>query len=266
VDRCVLLVDAGYLFAQGGLAIHGTKARHKLALDAQALITGLKDLVEERSGMPLLRTYWYDGAQQGIPTAEHQRVAHVPFVKLRMGRINAANQQKGVDALIYRDLMTLATERAVTEAYLLSGDDDLREGVIFAQDRGMRVSLLGIKHNDLTSQSKELLFEVDDRINVDLDLLRRALAHLPTQPTLSLGETTASQTPNAVGEEYARTWLENATDETKAALIQGLPTIPRTLDIDLVRTAEATLGRSLRGEDATKRTIRQGFWTVVQNS
>ena len=78
---------------------------------------------------PVLRTYWYDGAKDGIPTTEQQRIAALANVKLRLGRLNTNNQQKGVDALIYRDLMTLASERAVTDAFLVSGDEDLREGV-----------------------------------------------------------------------------------------------------------------------------------------
>ena len=72
----------------------------------------------------------------------------MPNVKLRLGRINAKNQQKGVDALIYRDLTTLARERAICDAFLLAGDEDLREGVKAAQDMGVRVTLIGIDQNE----------------------------------------------------------------------------------------------------------------------
>lgn len=41
MDRCVLLVDAGYLFAQGGLVVHGTKSRRELTLDAGQFVTGI---------------------------------------------------------------------------------------------------------------------------------------------------------------------------------------------------------------------------------
>jgi uncharacterized LabA/DUF88 family protein len=283
MDRCVLLVDAGYLFAQGGYATHGTKARHRLVLDPSRLISELKSMVEQHSGMALLRTYWYDGAQGGIPTAEHQRIARVPFVKLRMGRINNANQQKGVDALIYRDLMTLATERAVSEAYLLSGDDDLREGVIFAQDRGMRVSLIGISHKGKTNQSQELFYEVDDRMNLSQDILNNSLTLIPLQPSLlTLGNTIApAALPGpvgvaeaaepatlrgapSIGREYGHEWWGSAKTETRASVLQAAPVIPKTLDVDLIRFAERDFGRSLRGEETTKRDVRRGFWEAIR--
>jgi uncharacterized LabA/DUF88 family protein len=58
--------------------------------------------------------------------------------------------------------MTLARERAIAEAFLLSGDEDLREGVTAAQDQGVRVTVVGIQpvsqhHN----QSRELIQEAD---------------------------------------------------------------------------------------------------------
>ena len=74
-----------------------------------------------------LRTYWYDGATNAVPTPDHEQIGGLPYVKVRLGRL-IRGEQKGVDALIYRDLMTLARERAITCAYLLSGDEDLREG------------------------------------------------------------------------------------------------------------------------------------------
>lgn len=264
VDRCVLLVDAGYLFAQGGLACHGTKARQSLNLDPNRLIQDLTKLVTDHCKLPILRTYWYDGAKQGIPTAEHHTVAKVPYVKLRMGRISGAGQQKGVDALIYRDLMTLATERAVTEAYLLSGDDDLREGMIFAQDRGMRVNLLGIAHNGRTNQSQEMAYEADDRLTIDLAIVRAALTMVPVQPELALTTDAPPATPATpfdAGKSYAKEWLSNATEDAQLALVSGRPKIPSTLDIDLIRSAELALGRSLRGESEDKKKVRSGFWT-----
>jgi NYN domain-containing protein len=42
------------------------------------------------------------------------------------------------------DLITLARERAMSTAYLISGDEDIREGVAAAQQMGVRVVLVGI--------------------------------------------------------------------------------------------------------------------------
>ena len=74
-------------------------------------------------GAPTLRLYWYDAAKDGIRTAEQLKIAELPQVKLRLGRLNSQRQQKGVDALIYRDMITLAQNRAVTQMVLVSGDE-----------------------------------------------------------------------------------------------------------------------------------------------
>lgn len=164
MDRFAVFVDAGYLFAAGGIATCGTKARSQLAFDARGFAAMLLPRLQAVSGLPLLRMYWYDGAKRGIPTVEQQVVAGLPNVKLRLGRLNGRNEQKGVDALIYRDIITLASRRAVADAYLLSGDEDLREGVRAAQDLGVRVGLVGIDERGRRNQSAELRDEVDEHL------------------------------------------------------------------------------------------------------
>src|SRR3712207_9253694 len=47
-------------------------------------------------------------------------------------------------ALPIWDLIILSEERAIATAYLLGGDEDLREGVAEAQERGVRVVLTEI--------------------------------------------------------------------------------------------------------------------------
>ena len=135
--------------------------------------------------LPVLRTYWYDGAKRGIPTQAQQAVASLPNVKLRLGRINFQNQQKGVDALIYRDLMTLARERAICEAFLLAGDEDLREGVRAAQDQGVRVTVIGIPPAQRANQSEELRMEADENLSLDRAQLSPlfALTRVPSVPS-----------------------------------------------------------------------------------
>jgi NYN domain len=152
-DRSAIFIDAGYLLAAGGLICCGTKDRSRFVCDHQRLTMDLGEWAREHSGgMSSLRTYWYDGAKNAVPTPEHEKIGGLPYVKVRLGRIHSG-QQKGVDALIYRDLMTLARERAVARAYLLSGDEDLREGVIAAQDMGVQVILIGIPTSQRANQS-----------------------------------------------------------------------------------------------------------------
>jgi uncharacterized LabA/DUF88 family protein len=144
VDRTAIFVDAGYLFASGSKLLTGDKqARSQVHLDHDAVLALLTTLANELSSLPLLRIYWYDGASSGANPAQ-VALSYRPNVKLRLGLVNAQGQQEGVDQLLTRDLTSLAQHRAMADAVLLSGDDDLRGAVEQAQEFGVRVHLLGI--------------------------------------------------------------------------------------------------------------------------
>jgi len=266
VDRCAVFVDAGYLFAAGGELCCGTKARNRIQLDASEANRLLTDLATTRCQLPVLRTYWYDGARDGIPTASQQVVASLPNVKLRLGRLNARNQQKGVDALIYRDLMTLAQQRAICEAFLLSGDEDLREGVRAAQDQGVRVTLIGIDPvSQDYNQSRDLVHEADEVVHLDKGQLATLLspAISAASPVLPGNGTPPAPDLGELGCSFAREWLGRATDTELAALKAQAPRIPKTLDVELLRFAEQALSTSLRGSDEQHRLLRRSFWSEV---
>jgi uncharacterized LabA/DUF88 family protein len=143
MDRAAVFVDAGYLFAEGSRLIAGEKLRRSaLRLDHDAILRKLTDLTQELTGVPLLRIYWYDGATSA-PNPAQVALAYRPNVKLRLGAVTEQGQA-GVDALLVGDLVTLARNRALSDAVLLSGDDDVREAVEEAQSFGVRVHLLGI--------------------------------------------------------------------------------------------------------------------------
>ena len=73
MDRIAVFVDAGYLFAQGSVELHGERlTRGELRLDHEAVVTKLQAFAERVSGLPLLRIYWYDGTSQG-PTSSTSR-------------------------------------------------------------------------------------------------------------------------------------------------------------------------------------------------
>ena len=99
MTRAAIFVDAGYLFAQGSVALTGTKQpRTKLILNVTATIAELKAVHQTKTaGCELLRVYWYDGALGTRPTLEQTTLAHTDNVKLRLGFINSLGQQKGVD-------------------------------------------------------------------------------------------------------------------------------------------------------------------------
>lgn len=266
MDRCAVFVDAGYLFAAGGELCCGTKARNRIQLDPAEANRLLTDLATTRCQLPVLRTYWYDGARDGIPTASQQVVASLPNVKLRLGRLNSRNQQKGVDALIYRDLMTLAQERAICEAFLLSGDEDLREGVRAAQDKGVRVTLVGIDPvSQDYNQSRDLVQEADEVVRVNRGQLATMLRPVTAAPPPAAPLAGGLPAPKVgdVGRSFAREWLGRATDTELASLKAQSPRIPRTLDVELLRFAEQALSTSLRGSDDQHRLLRRSFWSEV---
>ncbi len=143
MDRTAVFVDAGYLFASGSRLIAGDKlARSQLHLNHDAVLSLLTGLAQELTGLPLLRIYWYDGASAG-PNPAHVALAYRQNLKLRLGQV-VDQGQRGVDALIVEDLVMLAHNRALADAVLLTGDDDIRPGVEQAQAFGVRVHLLGI--------------------------------------------------------------------------------------------------------------------------
>ena len=162
MQRVAVLVDAGYLFAQGSTAITGSsKPRQQIQLDEVKAVEALiQHSCEQASGCSVLRVYWYDGVSARGPSEDHERIASCKDVKLRLGFINSSGRQKGVDSLIVTDLIELARNKAITDAVLVSGDEDLRIGVQIAQSHGIRVHLLGIEPAR-GSQSKTLRQEAD---------------------------------------------------------------------------------------------------------
>ena len=171
MDRHATFVDAGYVFAAGGELCCGTNDRRRFDLDVPGLRDHLNNVAKEATGLSALRMYWYDAAPYNGPTSDHQAIALLPNIKLRLGRIKSG-RQKGVDALIYHDLVNLARERAISDAFLVSGYEDLREGVRTVQGMGVRVTLIGIPPSrSATNQSLELVQEADERKTLTKDVL-----------------------------------------------------------------------------------------------
>jgi hypothetical protein len=161
MERFAFFVDAGYVL-ECGARILKQPGRAQIRCNYKGLTEDLQGRIEEYSAGTLrkLRLYWYDAAVDAIPDAEQQAIAKLAHVKLRLGRL-VNKRQKGVDALIMRDLMTLARERAMVVAYLVSGDEDLREGVMAVQDMGVQVVLVGF---DGPGQAQTLINEADEHM------------------------------------------------------------------------------------------------------
>lgn len=162
--RVAVFVDAGYVYAQGSCALTGLKtpkSREQLILDESEIAKALKEEAKSSSdGKELLRIYWYDGAPSSGPSVGQARMGKLNDVKLRLGQLNSEGQQKGVDSLIVTDLMELARNKAISDAVIVTGDEDVRVGVQIAQSLGVRVHLLGFV-GPKASQSISLQQESD---------------------------------------------------------------------------------------------------------
>lgn len=178
MDRAAVFVDAGYLFASGSQLIADARLpRGELYLDHDVVLRLLRRLVAELTSLPLLRIYWYDGASAG-PTSQQLALAYQPDVKLRLGMVNPEGHQSGVDALLISDLITLSRNRALADAVLLTGDDDIRVGVQQAQEYGVRVHLLGIAPTQ-DNQAGSLAREADSLRELGISEVQSFLSRLP---------------------------------------------------------------------------------------
>jgi hypothetical protein len=150
-------VDVGYLYAAAGELLLGTANRSECRVDAEGMIHALMKLAAAQLGDDLLRVYWFDAARDRVPTIDQRVIAQLAQVKLRLGNLNLRGQQKGVDAQIRGDLENLARHRAVTDAVLLAGDEDMISAEA-AQSYGVRVHLWGVRPPG-TNQAERLVGE-----------------------------------------------------------------------------------------------------------
>ena len=277
MKRAAVFVDAGYLYAQGSAALAGEKvARTSLVLDANAVVAKLKAFAEARSGTSLLRIYWYDAAPAGRAlTPDHEGLAYLDNVKLRLGILNTQGHQKGVDTLIVTDLIELARNQAISDAVLVSGDEDVRTGVQIAQSFGVRVHLLAVVQGR-GSQSPQLQMEADTTSEWPVETVASFLT-LRTLPVLVSG--TAPDGPYdavpGVGEpagpphwEVERlsrlddgAWLDHALDQAVAVLQKpeidqlmvwwndGGRGLPSSVDGPLLASCAKTINRELTNEE-----------------
>ena len=171
MDRCALFVDASYVLTDGAMAVHGTRRGESVSWDYEGLLQLLSSLARERSGLPLLRCYWYEATVDGRRTAEQDALADVPGIKLRIAKIRPGRRE-GVETEIHRDLTTLARNNAISDALVVSAEEDLAQVIADVQDLGMRVMLMHIAVDGNWTVSRALRQESDDIIEISGDHLR----------------------------------------------------------------------------------------------
>ena len=169
LSRYAIMVDVGYIYASAGELLFSAASRREYRVDADKLIQALTRHAEDQVRGELLRVYWYDAARDRVPTIDQRVIAQMPWVKLRLGNLNARGQQKGVDAQIRADMEALARHRAITDAILVAGDEDMVPAVEAAQAFGVRIHLWGVEPPYGTNQAERLVWESDT-----VDVLERS--------------------------------------------------------------------------------------------
>ncbi|MDP9846549.1 NYN domain-containing protein [Streptosporangium lutulentum] len=290
--KYAVLVDVGYLYAAAGEVLLGAKERKEYRVAADELIQALQKHAEARIHGELLRIYWYDAARDRVPTVDQRVIAQLPWVKVRLGNLNARGQQKGVDAQIRSDLEALARHHAVSDTILLAGDEDMVPAVEAAQAYGVRIHLWGVEPPYGTNQAERLVWESDTVEIISADFLRsffsRAPAPVPVPTTPiapSPAQVFAGRTPavaakpkapagqvtklgpsrprvEEVGEHVAQKWILTRGRDNIRDLLPG-PILPTVIDTELLIEAEKELGHSLRPYPEARVWLRDGFWARV---
>lgn len=274
MDRVAVFIDAGYLFAAGSTLLAGHKLRRgETRLDEVAALAFFDGLARA-TGLPLLRIYWYDGTNAG-PSPVHTSLAHRSNVKVRLGIVNSAGEQKGVDSLIVTDLINLSRNRAMADAVLLTGDEDIRVGVQQAQELGVRVHLVGIEpaqsnQSNLLRQEADTIREITKAETgtfltqvtpIPITVLPPAsspFAPLPPTPVSVVPPSSAAITGNSQLGQIAvqvATAISKVDSDRVANDVTG--TVPRDIDQQLLRAGRTAKGASL--EEHEKRELRRLF-------
>jgi uncharacterized LabA/DUF88 family protein len=215
VDRCALFVDASYVLADGAMAVHGTRRGESVSWDYEGLLQLLSSLARERSGLQVLRCYWYEATVDGRRTAEQDALADVPGIKLRVAKIRPGRRE-GVETEIHRDLTTLARNNAISDALVISAEEDLAQVIADVQDLGLRVILVHIAVDGNWTISRALRQESDDIIEIGGE-------HLRPFVELIAGAEPAHADEQESAEQAAARPLANGHSLAGAASYQPLP-------------------------------------------
>jgi uncharacterized LabA/DUF88 family protein len=174
MDRCAVLVDAGYVLAAAANVVSGDPGRPGIDVDYPGLVTALTERAAAETGLPVLRVYWYDAAPATGPTRDQRLLRVLDGLKLRLGKLvrrdDGKFEQKGVDTFLHADLTGLARKRAVADVVLVSGDEDLLHAVEEAQEYGTRIHLWGAASD--YNQSLELIAAVDKSMTLSEEWLK----------------------------------------------------------------------------------------------
>ena len=269
MDRHAIFVDAGYFYAAGTQAAFGAATSRKLvSIKSPAAL--VKDLAVAAAApvdaKPLLRVYWYDAMPGPRLSLEQSAIA-----------LNSAGEQKGVDSLIVTDLIELARNGAISDAVLVSGDEDLRIAVQLAQSFGVKVHILAAG-NPSQNVSASLQMEADSVSALDGAWFNnhfiKAAPAAVTQAIVAAASPVAGQTATPKESslaEAAEKICAELLNEATPAQITGLrehfksqQSVPPEFDRKLIAKVAALLaGRKLTGDEM--RSVRGVFVQQVRS-
>lgn len=283
MDRFAVLVDAGYLLSQAVQILSAKASRSRADLqitDPKSLVALLVEKAsKELANDKLLRVYWYDGVGQSL-SAEHRAIISIDDVQLRAGTINGKGQQKGVDSKIVTDLIELATNQAISDALLVTGDGDLAIGIELAQRRGVRVAVMGLEDMSVgvhNAQSSEISNFADRIVLIGKAELATSLAYVPKQPKAPATTSPAAVAPSAATPQAAipaaapaaaatpvtidqavLMFISSQTPPLAKSVISSTGSVDRAVDRALIHSVFVTLGQGALTEQQ-KRSARSSF-------
>ncbi len=277
MDRHAIFVDAGYFYAAGTQAAFGAATSRKL-VSVKSPATLIKDLAIAAAtpvdAKALLRVYWYDAMPGPRLSLEQSAIALLPAVKLRLGALNSAGEQKGVDSLIVTDLIELARNGAISDAVLVSGDEDLRIAVQLAQSFGVKVHILAAG-NPSKNVSPSLQMEADSVSALDGNWFNNHFIKAAPATSVSAAAQPAANQQAALNQsslmESAEKICAELLGEATPAQITGLhehfksqQSVPPEFDRKLIARVSALLaGRKLTGDEM--RSVRGVFVQQVRS-
>ena len=279
MQRYTIMVDAGYLFAELAHVMSDGQSKKRTGLsihDCQGLITSIKGeagRLLEVGQKELLRIYWYDGAGTAGLTEEQKCVRRMPDIQFRAGTMNSSGKQKGVDTLLVLDIVELATNQAISDAMIITGDADFAAGIELAQRRGVRIAVLGVPDNyGHHNQSTEVLDRADRVGLTDRNLFTQHCRYIP--PTARATSATsvdqmlaqspspsAAQTCSTIKQAVASFVSESNVDMGVIDRTSGQ--IDKLTDKLLIFAVYKAVGRKLTQEE--KKDARREFKNLLLN-
>jgi len=184
---------------------------------------------------------------------------------VRLGTINSAGKQKGVDSLLVTDMIDLARNQAISDAVVVTGDGDLRIAVQIAQTFGVRVHLVGLEPCS-GSQSRILRQEADTtheicKAEIAKFLSVSTVVAQAIAPVAVLPVTPGSKPSFEAGKNQSIASLiaqiPPGTQTVLDAAIGDSDIIPSQYDRRLLGSCRGAIGRDLSGDE--RRDLRMAF-------